>query len=174
MSISVSALFASGRTALFEAGQTVFRTGDRVRRMYLVIEGEIDLVRHTRTGTPLILNRVGMGNVLAEASAYSETYHCDGVPKCAVQVKSLSVSDFLGRLNRSPDAAQAWAAGLARELQKARMQCEIRSLNTVAERLDAWLGDNIALPPKGQIQDLAHRLGVTREALYRELARRRS
>ncbi|MEC7667561.1 MAG: hypothetical protein VXZ18_01615 [Pseudomonadota bacterium] len=62
---------------------------------------------------------------------------------------------------------------MARTLQKSRMQSEIRTLKTVAERLDAWLVDNPALPPKGQLQDLAHILGVSREALYRELAKRR-
>ena len=31
----------------------------------------------------------------------------------------------------------------------------------------------LPFPPKGQLQDLAHILGVSREALYRELAKRR-
>jgi hypothetical protein len=43
----------------------------------------------------------------------------------------------------------------------------------VAERLDAWLGGERALQEKGTWQDLAAELGVSREALYRELAKRR-
>ncbi len=54
------------------------------------------------------------------------------------------------------------------------MQSVIRSLHTVAERLDAWVETNNALPLKGHIQDLTRILGVTKEALYRELARRRT
>jgi CRP-like cAMP-binding protein len=65
-------------------------------------------------------------------------------------------------------------AHLANAVQEARLRAEIRSLRTTAERLDAWLGEGRALPVKGQWQDLAGELGVTREALYRELAKRRS
>lgn len=174
MSSSISALFVAGRSVSLQAKQTVFQTGDRVRLMYLVTDGQIDLVRHSKSGTPLILHQVSPGNVLAEASVYSETYHCDGVASAPSQLRVVSVSEFHDKLHGSPNKMRAWAAQLAHELQKARMQSEIRSLNTVAERLDAWLGNNDALPPKGQIQDLAYILGVTREALYRELARRRT
>lgn len=169
----ISALFETGQTVLLEAGQTAFRTGDRVLSMYLVVEGGVDLVRYTASGTSLILNRVSLGNVLAEASAYSGQYHCDGLASTKSQLRSLPVSQFLERLHGSADAARTWAARLARELQNARTQSEIRSLKTVAERLDAWLGFSNTLPPRGEIQDLARVLGVSREALYRELARRR-
>ena len=63
---------------------------------------------------------------------------------------------------------------LARSVQAARVRAEIRSLPRVAERLDAWLAEGNALPGKGQRQELAAELGVTREALYRELSRRRT
>lgn len=174
MSNAVSALFETARAVPLAARQAAFRTGDRVHSMYLVTEGGIDLVRYTKGGSPLILARVPPGRVLAEASAYSRAYHCDGVANARSRLKSVPVAEFRDRLRARPEAAAAWAAQLARELQAARMQSEIRSLRTVAERLDAWLGDANRLPPKGQIQDLARSLGVTREALYRELARRRS
>jgi CRP-like cAMP-binding protein len=54
------------------------------------------------------------------------------------------------------------------------MRAEIRTLRTVAERLDAWLGEGNVLPDKGRHQDVAAELGVSREAFYRELARRRA
>ena len=45
-------------------------------------------------------------------------------------------------------------------------------MKRVSARLDAWLSLR-PLPPKGEWAMLADDLGVTREALYRELARRR-
>jgi hypothetical protein len=56
----------------------------------------------------------------------------------------------------------------------ARVRAEIRSLPKVAERLEAWLREGHVLPDKGCWQDVAAELGVSREALYRELARRRN
>ena len=63
----INGLFDTGQNVSLEAGKTVFRTGDRVLSMYLVVEGGVDLVRYTASGTSLILNRVSLGNVLAEA-----------------------------------------------------------------------------------------------------------
>lgn len=174
MSDALSTLFESGRDHSLEAGKTLFRSGDPVRFMYLVTAGRIDLVRHKKNGTPLILNRAGPGDILAEASAYSDIYHCNGEARSRSRMVSLPLAEFHEKLHDAPTLAGRWAAQLSRELQKARMQAEIRSLKTVAERLEAWLGDDATLPPKGQIQDLAYVLGVSREALYRELARRRS
>lgn len=80
---------------------------------------------------------------------------------------------FRERLARDPAAAELWAAHLAHAVQGARLRAELRSLRKVGERLDAWLGEGRALPEKGGWQGLAAELGVTPEALYRELARRR-
>jgi len=63
---------------------------------------------------------------------------------------------------------------LARGVQAARLKAEIRSLSKVSERLGAWLEAGNTLPEKGRWQEVAAELSVTREALYRELARRRS
>lgn len=63
---------------------------------------------------------------------------------------------------------------LGRELQSARLQAEILSLRTVAQRLDAWMAwKEGVFPGKGEWKSLASQLGVSPEALYREIARRR-
>jgi len=172
MSSFAAALFQNGREKTIESGRAVFRLGDPVRLIYYIIEGQIDLMRHARSGSVLTLNRTGPGNVLAEASLYSKLYHCDGVASSISTLRTLPVSEFRKKLRDSPDVAEKWTAHLARELQAARVLSEIRSLKTVAERLDAWMAESNVLPPKGRIQDTAHILGVSREALYRELSSR--
>ena len=62
---------------------------------------------------------------------------------------------------------------LAGELQHARFHAEVLSIRTVAARLDAWVEWNGEMPPKGEWVGLAAELGVTPEALYREIASRR-
>lgn len=111
--------------------------------------------------------------VVAEASAYSGSYHCDASAPMDSTVLALPKSAFLSAMASNPDLAAVWAATLARGVQAARFRSEIRSLPKVADRLDAWLGEGNHLPEKGHWQDVANELGVTREALYRELARRR-
>lgn len=173
MSDIIATLFRDGRDFSFDDGEVLFHRGDRVRSMYLVTAGRIDLVRHTESGARMILQRVAPGQALAEASAYSRTYHCDGTASDASSVCAIPVDVFRERLMRDPDASAAWSAQLSHDLQSARLHAEIRTLRTVAERLDAWLSGERTLPPRGQWQDLAELLGVSREALYRELAKRR-
>jgi CRP-like cAMP-binding protein len=173
MSQSVGQIFEEAAVRRHDAGQQIFHSGDRVGFLHFVEAGRIDLVRQTRAGAPVILQRAGPGQVLAEASVYSATYHCDARTITNSVLRVLPVSAFRRSLETTPELAGIWAEYLAHSVQAARLRAEIRTLRTVAERLDAWLGGERALPEKGTWQDLAAELGVSREALYRELAKRR-
>jgi CRP-like cAMP-binding protein len=161
------------RTVALGSGQYLFHIGDRVRAIYLVKEGWVHLIRHQNDGTVLILQKSGPGSVVAEASVYSETYHCDAVASGPAQLRSFAKADILLRLHDDRDFADAWAKHLAHELQKARLHAEILSIKTVARRLDAWIvshdGDT---PRKGDWKMVANEIGISPEALYREMAKR--
>lgn len=166
-------LFDDAASRSVEPGALLFHSGDAVRSMFLVAQGTVILTRVTGTGTSITLQRAHPGQVLAEASAYSRTYHCDGRAVTAAILRAVPVARFRARLAKDSNLSEVWASHLAHAVQAARMRAEIRTLCTVAERLDTWLGEGRALPDKGQWQDLAAELGVSREALYRELAKRR-
>lgn len=173
MSDAVEALFVRAPVWRLASGAVLFRAGDAVERMFLVRSGSVDLVRHGVGGATLILHRAGAGAVLAEASAWSDCYHCDAGARVASEVAALPRVTFVATLERDARLACAWAAVLARSVQATRLKAEIRTLRSVGERLDAWLGEGGSFPERGRWQELAQELGVTREALYRELARRR-
>jgi CRP-like cAMP-binding protein len=141
--------------------------------MYWVTQGRVHLQRHTPQGTTLVLQNAGTNSILAEASAYSDKYHCDALVVEPTQLAVVDKSDFLAALDEEPILARAWSCLLANSVQAARMRAEIRSLPTVTSRLEAWLEQGNVLPQKGHWQSLAAELSVSREALYRELARRR-
>ncbi len=173
MSEGLEAIFDGGLAKALGEGKTLFLSGEPVHSMYLVCDGQIDLVRHTHSGSCLLLFQAGIGEILAEASAYSEIYHCDGMAAVNSRVRSIPVARFREELGQNTLLACLWAARLARRLQNARMNSAIKSMKTVGERLDAWLASGVTMPPKGQWQVLAQILGVSREALYREMAKRR-
>jgi CRP-like cAMP-binding protein len=172
MSSHLAPLFAPSPVRALARGEALFRAGDPVSSVFFVRSGTVDLVRHTRSGTRMILHRASGGTVVAEASVWSDTYHCDAVAGDASAVATMPRDAFRARLERDAALASAWAADLARIVQDTRMRAEIRTLRTVSERLDAWLLRGRSLPGRGHIQNLAEEIGVTREALYRELARR--
>ncbi|MCB1492067.1 MAG: Crp/Fnr family transcriptional regulator [Rhodobiaceae bacterium] len=169
-----SRLFEDAKPVRLDAGTSLFRSGTPVTTIYRVRSGTVHLVRHTRQGASLILHRARTGTILAEASAFSERYHCDADVAETVVLDALPKARFLERLAADPDLAVEWAKRLAHAVQAARFRAEIRSLKRVSDRLDAWLDDGNTLPEMGRWQEVAAELSITREALYRELSRRRT
>ena len=161
------------RELSFEAGQTVFLQGDPVKTVFFVTGGAIELVRHQASGAPLVLQRAGPGAILAEASLDSPTYHCTATAISKSTVWAVSKRDLLNRLGKNPKFALAFIRRFAHELQSSRLHAEILSLKTVAERLDAWTAWRGTVPPRGEWVRLAAEIGVSPEALYREIAKRK-
>jgi CRP-like cAMP-binding protein len=162
----------AARVLTLAEGETLFRRDDRVAWMYLLIYGGVDLLRYQRDGKGVVLNRARTRRPLAEASLYSARYHCDAVCTEAATVGAVSRTRLLKLLDGDRDLARQWSAYLARELQDARYRSELLTRKTVADRLAGWLEWNGgALPPKGQWRGVAAEIGVTPEALYRQLAK---
>lgn len=158
-----------------DPGAYLFHRGDPVGFVFVVTEGTVELVRSQPDGKPIVLQRADRHAVLAEASLYSDTYHCDAIAAVPSDVIALSRATLLARLRDDSHFARLWLSHLAAEVQIARYRSEILSRNTVAERLNAWLTwRGIDLPPKGEWKGVAIQIGISPEALYRELSKRRS
>ena len=163
-----------GHAESFETGHHLFQLGDKVTVIHFIEQGSVQLIRHQADGSVLVLQRARSGSILAEASLYSDVYHCDAVavtPSRAISWPKQAIRD---RLMTNPAFSDAWARRLAHEVQRTRLQAEILSLKTVAARLDAWIAWNDGqAPEKGAGKAVAEQIGVSPEAFYRELARRR-
>lgn len=156
------------------AGEALFRSGDPVRFLYRVETGAVNLVRPLTHGAELVLQRARAGALLAEASLFAERYHCDAVAGTDARIRGVARARVAEALDRDPALALSLARDLALKVQNARARAEIVSLRTVAARLDGWLAVQAGgLPGRGRWRELAGEIGVTPEALYRELAARR-
>ena len=60
-----------GRTH-FEPGEIIFRQGDRGDRLYIVVDGEVDIVREEPEGEPAILAHLGPGECFGEMALVSD------------------------------------------------------------------------------------------------------
>jgi CRP-like cAMP-binding protein len=164
-----------GRDANVVAGEILFRAGDPVASLFLVKAGMVRLVRTLPHGLELTLQRAGTGAILAEASLFADRYHCDAVASENSILRVVPLREVNAALREDSALALALARDLSVEVQSMRAHAEILSLKTVAERLDAWMALNgNSMPAKGRWRQVASDIGVTSEALYRELALRRS
>ncbi len=161
-----------GRELDFRPGAPVFHLGDAVRLVHVVRAGVVHLIRYQEDGSALILQRAGAASILAEASVYSTRYYCDARAEIAAVTWAVPRDELRYRLAENPEFSQAWARHLAHEVQRARLHAEILSLKSVKARLSAWIAWNGALPRKGLWSNVANEIGVSPEALYREIAKR--
>lgn len=159
----------------YDAGEHLFLQGDQVAVLHLVVDGFARLVRHQADGSMLVLQRAGPGTILAEASVFSDRYHCDAIASAPVRSLAVRKSAIRARIACDADFAMVFVAHLAREVQVSRLRAEILSLRTVAARLDAWIAAHEGrAPARGEWKGVAGEIGTSAEALYREIARRRT
>lgn len=159
----------------FGAGQVVFTQGSNIRSIFLIAKGEVRLIRHQANGTAVVMQRATTGSVLAEASLFSDHYHCDAVAHTASALLPINKTVLIRKMATDFELTKSWNIHLAHEIQNARRSAEIVSLRTVAAKLDAWIvwNDGV-LPAKGEWKAIAEQIATSPEALYRELAKRRA
>ena len=162
------------REATFQAGAPLFYQGDPVERLYLIRNGCVRLLRIDEEGAPAVMQKAGAGEVLAEGSIFSETYHCDAVALTYAEARWVTMRTLRQSLATKLHMMEAVARHLAHEVQRTRARVEILSRKTVRDRLSAWLAINgRELPQRGALKSAAEDIGVSPEAFYRELSRRR-
>lgn len=158
------------------ATQAIFRVGKPPRYIHFVEEGAVRLVRHGRQGEEVVLHDARPGEFLAEASLDSARYHCDAVTSQASVVLRIAKTDFQRLLAHDADFARSWMALLSAQLRTSRARIERLSLRSAEERIRHLLlseghGSQCELEITGSLKELARRLGLTHESLYRTLAR---
>ncbi len=164
-------IFFGAPERIYEKGATVFRRDDPPRFAYAVREGMIVLRRSLADGGALDLQKTRKGALLAEASLFADRYHCDAVCATHVRVACLPRRDVVSALSEDRNAVAA-LADASREVQGLRSRVEVMRLKTLRARLDAYI-DLFGKPKRGEWVRIADWIGVTPEALYRELAARR-
>ncbi len=172
---AIAEIFAHSPVRLVARGARVFCRGDPVESATWLESGAVGLTRAALSGGSLMLHRAHGPCWLAEASVFSETYHCDAEAITDVSIRSISKVAMLSAFSGpDPELALMLAQRLARELRDARARAERLTLKTVAQRLDAW-EDAFGPKPAGlSWARVAEEIGVSPEALYRERARRRA
>ena len=150
---------------------SVFNRGDRPQAMFFVLSGEVRLVRRSKSGGEIILQRTRRG-FLAEASLDQPTYHCDAIATERSSLLAIPRKAFREALS-VVEFRDSWIAHLSRELRKVRAHAERLSLKTAQERIRHFIeteGERGLLKLNQSKKDWAGELGLTHEALYRALA----
>lgn len=164
-------LRAQSRHVELEAGEILFRIGGKVCNVYLVISGEVRLVRNGLGGAEITLQR-SRGGFIAEASLESKSYHCSAFASAPSKLMAFPAKEFREVLANDSEFCCKWQSILAREVRKLRAQCERLGLRTAEERIRHYIETEgvhgvaeLSMTKKAWATDLS----LTHEALYRAL-----
>jgi CRP-like cAMP-binding protein len=171
-----SDLRVRSRERELKPGQNLFRTGQRTIGPYQVLRGRVRLARVDRSGRETVLYTAGSGDLIADASLFSSAYHCDAIASTPVKVRLYPKEAVLAEFKHNPEVAKAFMARLARQLMDLRTGMELRNIRSARDRVRQYLAlnagpDGLTVTLKGNLKELAAELGLTHEALYRNLAR---
>lgn len=158
---------------LFGKAERVFEQGARVHWMYLVVEGRVKLVRHLAEGKDVVLHAATEGEMIAEASFFSEAYHCNAVvdrPSSILRIdRDLALKMILSDSQTSLEVMKLFA----KQIRDLRGLHELRNIRSARSRVLAYLATQS--DPAGKIRldmslrDMAYKLGLAHETLYRAL-----
>jgi CRP-like cAMP-binding protein len=155
-------------------GEVLFRQGDAASAIFWVEKGRVRLERRTFDGRLVLIHTALSGEFLAEASLFSDTYHCDAVAIEPALVRVYPRGAVLRTIQSDAAVATSFLAIVARQLQRTRQRLELRNVRSAKDRLLLYLqlqADGAGrIQVAGELQDMAAELGLTREALYRSMA----
>ena len=145
--------------------ETLFRQGDVTTGLYIVLSGRVHLERVGPNGERFVIHRAKAGTSFAEASIFSEHYHCDALVIEAGEFMRIDKNAVLQAF-ADIEFSRAYGRHAARQIQAQRQLLEIVGIRSAEERVMAGL---VAGLLDGQVVDFAALLRLSHEATYRAL-----
>jgi CRP-like cAMP-binding protein len=151
----------------------LFLQNDEILNMYFIKAGRLKLQRETIEGFSVIQHIAFKGEVIAEASLFSQDYHCSAVADTSTEVSYLRKIDLLNYLEKNPTAMRQLLVLYANQIKNLRAINEIKNIRSAKERTLAFLRNemdaNSEVKLSISLKDVAYRIGLSHEAFYRTL-----
>jgi|TARA_R110001583_G_scaffold178457_5_gene334372 CRP-like cAMP-binding protein len=154
-------------------GGMLFLQNDETINMYFIKEGRLKLQRETLEGLTIIQHVAFKGEIIAEASLFSQNYHCSALADTNTDVSYIRKIDLLNYLDRNPTAMRQLLVLYADQIKNLRALNEIKNIRSAKERTLAFLRSemdaNSEVKLSISLKDVAYRIGLSHEAFYRTL-----
>jgi len=155
--------------------EVLFRQGEKVTAIYFIETGRLRLERQTFDGRSLIVGTTPGGEFFVEAALFADIFHCDAVATEPSRVRIYPKATVLNALRTDPASAMSFLARVSHQVIELRQHIELMKVRSAKERVTLYLDLNAGpgghtVNLRGQLQDIASELGLSREALYRTLS----
>jgi CRP/FNR family transcriptional regulator, cyclic AMP receptor protein len=172
-------LLARGKVVLVGRGQNLLARGESSSRVFIVMEGRLQVVLYSPSGRQVSLRELVEGDIFGELAAI------DGADRCAniiavtnARLTAFNRNDFLNAIHSSADTVDWLLGQLAAQVRRltekifelsvlnvqARLHCELLRLGRYA-----LASGRLEIYPAPTHVELAYRIGSNREAVTREM-----
>ena len=148
-------------------GQTLFIQDSATTGLFFLVTGIVDLKRVTNAGHSVMIHRARSGNTFAEASLFSDSFHCTATAVCESFITECKRAAILRLMETDIKFACAMASRFATQIQETRRHVELLSIRSADERILAALKDGLLVE---EIINFAETIGLAPETVYRGLA----
>lgn len=110
--------FSSDSVRIFEPGEIIFKEGDDSREMFVVLEGQVEVVKNSPRGGEVKLAALSRGEFLGEMSLL-ESLPRSATARAVTSVKMLAIhpGGFLLKIRRDPTFAFEIMQSLSRRIR---------------------------------------------------------
>jgi CRP/FNR family transcriptional regulator len=169
----LAALESISKEISVKKGAVLFSPGNLTQGFYAVLDGAVRLYRVSPKGKEITLEIAGAGSTFAEASLFSDVYHCRAEALRDRTVHLIRKDAFLELIQKDIQFAAAWIHILSLEVIHLRQRIEELSLKTPRARIVSFIlllaemqnSASVTLPVHRK--SIATLLGMTHETFYR-------
>lgn len=147
-------------------GESLFRQGSRTTGLFYLVSGTIDLSRMTKSGRNVVIHRARSGDTFAEASLFSDTYHCTALAVNNAEIIECKRAAILKLMETDPVFSQSMICRFAQQIQEGRRRIELLSMHSAEERIMTALSDGMLIDDLASFADI---IGLAPETVYRTL-----
>ena len=170
---AAAALAANGRLRAYAAKESLFREGDAASGIFIVLAGEVRVVRASR-GRRHVFHTERRGGTLGEAPFFDhDPYPATAIAWTAVEVLYVDRDGLSRALRASSDVALFFLSRLAGRVRLLLDRIDRLATADVGTRLCSYLLDRVELAEGSTIEMtqelLAEELGTVREVVMRAL-----
>lgn len=145
----------------------IFSQENKTNGMYFIKSGSVHLIRVTEQGEEVVIHRAHAGETFAEASIYSDYYHCHAVTQVDTEVVKISKEAIIRMIDTDAKFAIYLTKRFAFQVQNERKIREIMSIRNAEDRVYTGLCLGML---DSSIKLFASQIGLTHESTYRALA----
>lgn len=181
---ALSLLARSCRQRTYPARRTLFHQDDPGHTLYIILSGHVSIQRTTASGETVHIAERGPGDHFGEMALLEGGIRsADVTTNDACDLLMLDRAEFLRCLERSPELALTIITSLSKRLRESMNQAAANQALDVMGRLAAFLleaartqgtgltGGKMRIDTKMTRQELADRVGASRETVSRALTR---